>query len=325
MVKIDKYTLAGCAAILLWSTTVGFVRNVAEQLGAIGGAAMIYTVSSLFLVLFLGAPKFKLFSLKYLLIGGALFVSYEICLSLALGMANNRMQAVEMGVINYLWPSLTVLVAVFISKKPVNKALYPAIALAFFGVAWTVGGDQGLSLTYIAKNIASNPASYAMAFSGAFIWAFYCNITKYLANGKNAITWFFIATAITLWIKYFISNEPAITLTADAAFDLLITGAAIGSGYALWNIGILRGNMMLLATLSYFTPIFSTFLSAWILDIELTATFWQGVVMVSVGSLLCWWFTREKAVLIEDAAIEDAVEDKKGDKEQEESQVIKTE
>ncbi len=296
MAGIDKYTLAGCSAILLWSTTVGFVRNVAEQLGAIGGAAMIYTVSSLFLVIFLGAPRFKLFSLKYLLLGGTLFVSYEICLSLALGMANNRIQAVEMGVINYLWPSLTVLVAVFTGKSPVSKALYPAIALSFFGVAWTMGGDQGISPVHMAASIASNPASYAMAFSGAFIWAFYCNVTKQLANGKNAITWFFIATAIALWIKYLSSDQPSMILTADATFDLLLTGAAMGSGYALWNIAIIGGNLVLLATLSYFTPIFSTFLSALILDIELTATFWQGVIMVTIGSLLCWWFTREKPV-----------------------------
>jgi len=302
LINSHKFTLAGCLAILIWSTTVGLVRNVAEQLGPIGGAALIYSVSSVFLLIFLGAPRFKVFSLKYLLIGGALFVSYEICLSLALGMANNRIQAVEMGVINYLWPSLVVLLAVFTSDKPVDKRLYPAIALSFFGVAWTVGGDQGISISQLAANIATNPLSYSMALTGAFIWAFYCSITKQLANGKNAITWFFIATAITLWITYLMSEEPAIVFTSGAAIDLLITGVAMGSGYALWNIGIIGGNMMLLATLSYFTPLLSTFFSALILDIELTATFWQGVVMVTVASLLCWWFTRDKPA----AALEDA-------------------
>jgi len=302
LINSHKFTLAGCLAILIWSTTVGLVRNVAEQLGPIGGAALIYSVSSVFLLIFLGAPRFKVFSLKYLLIGGALFVSYEICLSLALGMANNRIQAVEMGVINYLWPSLVVLLAVFSSDKPVDKRLYPAIALSFFGVAWTVGGDQGISISQLAANIATNPLSYSMALTGAFIWAFYCNITKKLANGKNAITWFFIATAITLWITYLMSDEPAIVFTSGAAIDLLITGVAMGSGYALWNIGIIGGNMMLLATLSYFTPLLSTFFSALILDIELTATFWQGVVMVTVASLLCWWFTREKPAAALDEA-----------------------
>lgn len=164
------------------------------------------------------------------------------------------------------------------------------------------GEEQGISISQLAANIATNPLSYSMALAGAFIWAFYCSITKQLANGKNAITWFFIATAVTLWITYLMSEEPAIVFTSGAAVDLLITGVAMGSGYALWNIGIIGGNMMLLATLSYFTPLLSTFFSALILDIELTATFWQGVLMVTIASLLCWWFTRNKpSPVIDDA------------------------
>ncbi|MGF1902394.1 aromatic amino acid DMT transporter YddG [Aliivibrio sifiae] len=290
-----KYTIAGCAAILFWSMIVGLIRNVTEQLGPIGGAAMIYSVGSLFLVLVMGLPKLSVFSLRYLLIGGGLFVSYEMCLSLALGMANSRNQAVEMSIINYLWPSLTVLFAVLASHKPVNKVIYPAILLSFFGVAWTLSGDQGLSITQLMENAASNPVSYSLAFTGAFLWAIYCNITKKLANGKNAITWFFIATALALWIKYAVSDEGAIVMTSSAVIDFLLAGMIMGSGYALWNIGIIGGNMVLLATFSYFTPILSTFFSAWILDIELTIQFWQGVIMVTIASLLCWWFTREKS------------------------------
>lgn len=290
-----KYTIAGCSAILLWSLIVGLIRNVTEQLGPIGGAAMIYSVSSIFLVLVIGAPRLTLFSPKYLLIGGGMFVSYEMCLSLALGMAHSRTQAVEMSIINYLWPSLTVLFAVVASRKPVNKILYPAIALSFFGVAWTLSGDGGLSIYQLLANAATNPVSYTLAFVGAFIWAAYCNVTKKLANGKNAITWFFIATALSLWIKYLLSDEGNLVFTGGVMIDLLLAGIVMGSGYALWNIGIIGGNMVLLATFSYFTPVLSTFFSAWILDIELTVQFWQGVTMVTVASLLCWWFTREKS------------------------------
>lgn len=289
-----KCTLAGCVAILLWSTTVALTRNVAEQFGALGGAALLYSLSTVFLYFSFGAPRLRLFSPRYLLIGGALFVSYEICLSLSLGMANNRIQAVEMGLINYLWPSLTVLVAVCASNKRVDKRLYPTILLSFFGVAWTVSGDGGLSLSQFSNNIASNPLSYSMAFIGAFIWAFYCLITRKHAQGKNAITWFFGATALTLWFIYFSSDADALQFSRSALIDLLIAAVAMGSGYALWNVGIIGGNMMLLAILSYFTPLLSTFFSAYILNIELTATFWQGVLMVTVASLLCWWFTREK-------------------------------
>ncbi len=268
-------------------------RSVSEQLGPIGGAASMYTVSSIFLIIVMGVPNIKRFSKTYLLIGGAMFVCYEIFLSLALGMANSRHQAVEMAVINYLWPAMTVLVAVMTSNKKTNLLVYPSICVAFFGVAWSISGDQGLSVGQIAANVATNPATYSMAFFGAIIWAIYCNFTQKVAKGQNAIVLFFIATAVTLWIQYALSNETGMTFTLGASIDLLLAGLVMGAGYALWNVAILGGNMVLLASLSYFTPIFSTFLSSIILGISLTSTFWQGVVLVTIGSIACWWVTRD--------------------------------
>jgi len=298
--KQHKHTLFGVAAILLWSCLMGLIRTVTEQFSPIGGAALIYTVSSVFLMLVMGVPKFKHFSLRYVLIGGALFVSYEICLALALGMANDRHQALEMAVINYLWPALTVLFAVFLSRKPVHILVYPSVALAFVGVAWTITGDSGFSVMQISANIATNPLTYSMAFGGAIIWAVYCNITKQLANGQNAIILFFMATAIALWIKYFLSSESTLVFTVPATLNLALTGVVMGSGYALWNVAILRGNMVLLATLSYFTPVISTLLSSLILGVALGLSFWQGVIMVTMGSLICWWATRERQSTVQE-------------------------
>ncbi|MBT2922905.1 aromatic amino acid DMT transporter YddG [Vibrio anguillarum] len=298
--KQHKHTLFGVAAILLWSCLMGLIRTVTEQFSPIGRAALIYTVSSVFLMLVMGVPKFKHFSLRYVLIGGALFVSYEICLALALGMANDRHQALEMAVINYLWPALTVLFAVFLSRKPVHILVYPSVALAFVGVAWTITGDSGFSVMQISANIATNPLTYSMAFGGAIIWAVYCNITKQLANGQNAIILFFMATAIALWIKYFLSSESTLVFTVPATLNLALTGVVMGSGYALWNVAILRGNMVLLATLSYFTPVISTLLSSLILGVALGLSFWQGVIMVTMGSLICWWVTRERQSTVQE-------------------------
>ncbi|MCG6527840.1 EamA family transporter, partial [Vibrio parahaemolyticus] len=140
----------------------------------------------------------ELDAIASVVIGGTLFVSYEICLALALGMANSRHQALEMAVINYLWPALTVLFAVLTSRKALSLWVYPSIALAFIGVAWTITGEQGLSVSLIADNVATNPLTYAMAFFGAIIWAVYCNVTKIIANGQNAICVFFLATAAVL-------------------------------------------------------------------------------------------------------------------------------
>ena len=85
---------------------VGLIRSVSEGLGPVGGAAMIYTVSGLLCLVTVGFPDLRRFSTRYLIAGSILFVSYEMCLALSLGYAATRSQAIEVGMVNYLWPSL---------------------------------------------------------------------------------------------------------------------------------------------------------------------------------------------------------------------------
>ncbi len=268
-------------------------RVVTEQLGPVGGSAMLYSLAALLLMICVGIPRPSLFSLRYLFIGGALFVCYEIFLALSLGYANNRSQAIEVSIVNYLWPALTVLFSVLGSSQRPNKLLYPAILLAFTGVAITVSGDQGFSIRQLVANISTNPLVYVMSFTGAVLWAIYCNLTRRQVSKHNAITLFFIATAISLWIKYAISNEPTLSFTWQSSFNLLITAFLMAGGYGLWNIAIIGGNMVFLATLSYFTPVLSAVFSSFILGVTLTQNFWYGVAMVTLGSLISWYITRE--------------------------------
>ncbi|MBM5397721.1 aromatic amino acid DMT transporter YddG [Vibrio parahaemolyticus] len=289
-----RFTLYGCIAILSWSCLLGIARLVTESLGPVGGAAMLYSLSSIFLLIVVDIPKLSYFSSKYLIVGGAMFVCYEIFLALALGYSNSRAQAIEVSIVNYLWPALTVLFAVLGSNKKPNWLLYPAVTLAFIGVAWTVSGDNGLSPTQIISNVSSNPLVYFMAFTGAVIWAVYCNLTQRQQSKHNAITLFFIATAVSLWVKYAFADEPTMTFSWSALGYLFASAALMAGGYGLWNIAIVGGNMVFLATLSYFTPIFSALFSSLILGVTLSNGFWQGVIMVTVGSLLCWLVTKEK-------------------------------
>lgn len=291
-----KYTLYGIAAILLWSCLVALLRDVSELFSPIGGAAAMYTVSAVFLILAMGVPKLTGFSKRYLVIGTLLFVFYEVCLALSIGMANNRHQAMEMAVINYLWPTLTILLTIIVGRKKVSLWVYPSMFVAFLGVAWCIAGDAGISVNTLVNNFADNPATYLMALAAAFIWAIYCVVTQSMSNGKNAITLFFTATAVSLWIQFAMSNEPALTFSIGSSITLLLAGVVIGSGYALWNQAIIGGNLMLLGTLSYFTPVFSTIISALYLSVSLSASFYQGVILVTLGSLVCYFVTREKSV-----------------------------
>ena len=289
-----KYTWFGIAAIMLWACSVGLTRSVTELLSPIGGSAMIYSVSALFLWLVIGLPRLGSQSWRYLLVGGVLFAAYEICISLAVGLSHSRHQAMEMAVVNYLWPALTVLLTVVVQGKRTSLLLFVGVLLAFSGVVWCLFNGESWSLSVLSMHVASNPLTYALAFCGAIIWALYCTLTQRWSNGENGITLFFIMTAVTLWVQYGLSDEPALKFSLSSVGYLICSGLVMAGGYGLWNLAILRGNMMLLATLSYFTPVFATLFSSVILGILLSWSFWQGVAMVSLGSLICWWVTRDK-------------------------------
>ncbi|AIA49075.1 aromatic amino acid exporter [Serratia sp. FS14] len=287
-----RATLFGLLAIVLWSSVVGLIRSVSEGLGPVGGAAMIYSVSAAFLLVALGVPKWRSFPRPYLIVGSLLFVSYEICLSLSLGYANNRLQAIEVGMINYLWPCFTVLMALALNGQKAKWWLLPGLLLSLFGIGWIMSGEGGWSPAQMVANVRSNPLSYTLAFSGAVIWALYCNLTKKIARGSNGVVLFIVLTALALWLKYAFSAENGMQFSVGVTVTLLCAGVAMGAGYAGWNVGILHGNMTLLATVSYFTPVLSAVFAALVLHTSLTVNFWQGVAMVTLGSLICWRATR---------------------------------
>ncbi|PLR26255.1 EamA family transporter [Pantoea endophytica] len=287
-----KATLIGLLAILLWSAIVGLIKNVSEGFGAVGGAALIYSASAIMLIFTVGLPKLRTFPRSYLIIGSVLFVCYELCLSLSLGFTHSGRQAIEVGMVNYLWPSLTIVFAVIVNRQKTHPLIVPGLLLAVAGICRVLGGDQGFSFSEIAHNVMDNPLSYGLALSGAVIWAVYCVVTKKIANGSNGITLFFILTALTLWLKFLLSPQPPFVLSPEVCISLALAAMAMGFGYAAWNVGILHGNVTILAAASYFIPIISSILAAFILRSHLTVAFWQGTAMVSLGSLMCWWSTR---------------------------------
>ncbi|MFG1174528.1 aromatic amino acid DMT transporter YddG [Erwiniaceae bacterium CAU 1747] len=289
-------TIAGMVAILLWSTIVGLIKSVSEGFGAAGGAALIYSGSAILLLFTIGFPNIRQFPRRYLIIGSMLFVCYELCLSLSLGFTHSGRQAIEVGMVNYLWPAMTIVLSVIVNRQKCSLLIIPGVVIAVTGVCRVLSGDDGFSLSEITNNMTDNPLSYGLAFGGAMIWAMYCVFTQKIAQGCNGITLFFILTALTLWLTFFFSPQPGFVLSAKVWIDLALAAMAMGFGYAAWNVGILHGNVTLLAAASYFIPIISAYLAAFMLSSPLSAAFWQGSAMVSLGSLACWWATRSVAV-----------------------------
>ncbi|MGO2335242.1 aromatic amino acid DMT transporter YddG [Providencia sp.] len=286
-------TFYGVISILLWSTMVGLIRNVSENFGPVGGAALVYTTGTIVLMVVIGLPKISLYPKRYLFWGSLLFISYEICFVLALGLANNRQQAIELGMVNYLWPSFTIALAVFFNRQRFTVLLSIGLVLAFSGLLWVISGDQPISFDAIINNIKSNPLCYLLAFIGAILWSFYSNVTKRISGGHNGMVLFFMMTSLGLWGLYLFEEPTVFNVTFNSVSLLILASIATGGANALWTLAVIKGNVAFLGTLSYFTPVISTAFSSILLSTALTLGFWQGVLMVTIGSITCYIATRQ--------------------------------
>ena len=290
-------TLIGLTAVIFWSTNVGLMRSVSESFGAVAGAALIYSVASMILVFMVGMPKFSTIPKSYLWWGSLLFVAYELCFALSIGYAQNSRQAIEVGMINYLWPTFTLLFAIIFNNVKANILIIPGCIFALVGICWVLGGDTGFDFFQIFTNLKANPLSYGLAFAAAILWAAYCSVTVKTSQGKNLVTIFFALTGVVLWIKYLLMSGSALNFTYDNTVTLIMAAGALGLGYGAWNIGIISGNMTLMAGASYFIPVLSALFAALILSTSLSFIFWQGVAMVTAGAVLCWLATRKKQII----------------------------
>ncbi|MBW3512938.1 aromatic amino acid DMT transporter YddG [Janthinobacterium sp. NKUCC06_STL] len=296
MKNTNKATLTGLGAILLWSSIIGLIRNVTDLLGPTGGAAMMYSVASVFLLLSVGCTRPSEFPRRYLLWGSLLFVTYELYLALSIGYASTARQAIEVGMVNYLWPTFTIVAAIVFNGQKSNFLIVPGFLLSVAGISWVLGGEQGFDLTGSVANVRGNPLSYGLAFAGALIWAAYCTVTARIAQGKNGVTLFFILVSVSLWIKYLLQGGGPMVFTVEAVMYLLLAAGAMGFGYSAWNVGILHGNVTILAGASYFIPVLSAALSSLLLRTPLSLAFWQGSAMVCGGAILCWLATRARRI-----------------------------
>lgn len=283
-------TLAGLGAIVLWSATVPLARGLSEHVGPVTGAAAVYGVSG---VLALGSrlsrrnrgrpPR------NYAAVCGALFVVYAVLLYLAVGRAVDRQQVLGIGLVNYLWPALTVVLSTWLLGRRARWFLWPATALALTGVVLALTHATAFSWSAFAGNVAGNPVAYGMALAAAVCWALYSNLTQRWAKDSEsgAVDLFLILTALTFAVLTIQGGERAQWSRAEVG-EAGFLGLATFGGYRWWDHAMRRGDAGLVTAASYLTPLLSTLAGCLYLGVTPGPRLWLGCVVLIAGSVLSW-------------------------------------
>jgi drug/metabolite transporter (DMT)-like permease len=287
-------TAKGFAAILLWSTTVAIARSLSESLGAVTAAAAVYSIAgfaSLMEILLRSRMRKQVLQLpaQYLIVCGFLFVSYMLLLFLAVGLAANHEQTLEVGLLNYLWPTLTILLSLVLLGKKASWILIPGTLLALSGVFLVLSQGANVSWQSFANNFCGNPLAYSLAILAAVSWALYSTLTNKFASEQNSggVVIFLPVTAIVLILICCFVDEPR-QWSSQAMIEAVFLGFSTYLAYGLWDSAMRQGNVVLVAAGSYLTPLFSTIVTSLYLVVAPGWNLWLGCAVLILGSVLSW-------------------------------------
>lgn len=284
-------TLIGLVAPLMWGASVSLIRTIAENFGIAQGQCLLYIVAAIALFFIIGLPKFDRIPWQYKTIGLVTANLSSITFCLSLNYSNGGTQTMEVGMVNYLWPTLTIVFAILFNGQKARWWIAPGAILSFCGIYWILANGQ-IAIDAFIDHIKINPISYFLALMAAITWAAFSSMTRAWSKGENMSTVIFIFNTLIFGTFWFMGVGGAPEVNSFGILSVILGGLAIGVAYASWTHGMSYGNITVLAIASYFTPVLSClFASVWI-GAELTGSFWQGVAMVVTGSVICWHATR---------------------------------
>ena len=288
-------TAIGLLAPVCWGMSVSLVRGIAENFGMAQGQFFLYLIAAVSLYFTVGLPNFRTMNRKYLFIGIPTAVASGLTFVLAIFTSDGGAQTLEVGMVNYLWPSLTILFAVLFNGVKGRWWLWLGVALALYGILRILGGDAGLSWSGFCDRFAHNPISYVLALAAALTWAGFSSMTRAWGEGHNPSTALFMIDT-TIYGLFWLFGFGASAATPDwrGIVSVVVGGIVMGSAYACWAHGMQRGNITFLAPASYVTPALSCLVGVFWLGAELTTSFWTGVALVISGSILCWSATSRR-------------------------------
>lgn len=288
-------TTLGILAILIWASLVAVARGTHSHMGVLPSAALANLVGGALGMAVEHARSGYLrnarkLPLNYLLGCGAMFVLYNTALFPALEWATGEAQVVQVGLIQYLWPALTLAFSVPILHQKASPWFWPGLIVATAGAFLAKSGGL-FSWNSFFAGMDTNPWPYALALVAAVSWALYSNLARRWAADTHVsgAPIFLFSTGLVLAVMHSLGGgsfriptqpRPLAELAYMTIFPTLLA-------YVFWDIAMRRGQMTLVGSLSFFTPLLSTIISCVYLRVHMGNDLFVASGLVIAGAVIC--------------------------------------
>lgn len=166
--------------------------------------------------------------------------------------AFGQVDVFEANILNYLWPILLVLFSVLFHREALSPVVALGMVLGFLGVfaLFLPEGGHGF--------FGDFQLGHAIALVGACVWAAYSSAARGKAYPTGFLAAAFFVFSMICAGLHFLFEE---TVMPDPTTWIFIVISGISRiSYAFWDYGMKHGNVIFLASLSYFLPLISSIL-----------------------------------------------------------------
>lgn len=278
-----KATATGSVAILLWSLlalfTVGstpvppfLLSALTFSIGGLLGLGWIAATQ--------GFGQLKGVGWRVYAFGIAGQFGYHFLYFSALRLA----PAAEAGLICYLWPLLVVILS----------GLMPGERLTVFHVLGALLSFVGTALLVLGKGISGGEGAmlgFAFAGAAALIWAGYSVLSRRLETVPTAsVAIFCLGTAVLSALCHLALEATLWPVGTAGWLSVLALGLGpVGLAFYVWDLGVKKGDIQLLGTLSYAAPLLSTLALVAAGFAEASARIGLAAGLITAGAGLAAW------------------------------------
>lgn len=183
--------------------------------------------------------------------------------------------AVEVNLVNYLWPLLIVVLAPLVLG---GRLAAPQVAGALLGLA-------GTAVLCLGEGVRGGGAlGYALAGAAALVWALYSLLTRRLPPFPTAaVGGFCLASGLGALALAALRGNLGAELAAFSAGQWLLLAALgagpLGAAFFCWDAALKRGDPRVIGTLAYLTPLLSTL---WLVAVAGGRLGWHGALALAL-------------------------------------------
>ena len=280
-------TWSGVLAIALWSS-LALMTMVTAALPAFEVLAISFAIGGTSLLLVAqGSVRDRLNVMRqpwpaFVLAVLALFGYHALYF-----IAFRHAPAIEVNLINYLWPLLIVVFSAWLADVRLRLAQVAGSALGLLGVIVMLvqGHDFYLRMDFLP--------GYLAAFGAALTWSIYSVLNRRHAGvPSSSIAGACLVVALLAAGVHF-EFETSVAPTPTQWMVLILMGLGpVGVAFRLWDRGTKQGDLALLGTLSYAAPVLSTLL---LLVSGRVQAHWSQAVALALLLLGAWLSVRSSS------------------------------